>query len=254
MLNRVPKDQFVGPAKALSDLVSLGLHDRDGIHHGNDHHYLTCGASAMNVISAALQRAGIIPGAVLDFGSGAGRVTRWLRAAAPEARIFVTDLRPDDLAFCTSAFGAISFPGGIHVDELISPAQYDLIWVGSVLTHLSEPTCEALTRKLMSWLNPTGVLVMSFHGRFVLARAAVFEHYGIQEGWDEIVTDLDAKGFGYADCPNQSGYGISISTLAWMTRLVERIPDARLVLLEERAWDGHHDVVAIQKRPVLEGL
>ena len=38
-------------------------------------------ASAINAIAAAAEQAGIVPGAVPDFGSGAGRVTRWLHAA-----------------------------------------------------------------------------------------------------------------------------------------------------------------------------
>jgi hypothetical protein len=61
--------------------VRLDLQEGDAMYAGNDRHYLFCGASALNVILSALRLAELTdPAAVLDFGSGAGRVTRWLRA------------------------------------------------------------------------------------------------------------------------------------------------------------------------------
>ena len=220
----------------------------------NDVHYLTCGASALNVIVSAVEIAGALPASILDFGSGAGRVTRWLRAAYPKAGIWVTDIREDDLAFCKRTLGAKPFLSGTNVGVLASPSSFDLIWVGSVVTHLSEDASEALTRKLASWLNPGGLLIMSMHGRFALARAPKFDYYAITSGWDKLMEGLVSRGFGYADYPNQVGYGISMNTLAWASRLVEGIDGARLILLSERAWDGHHDVVALQMRSVTKGL
>jgi SAM-dependent methyltransferase len=254
VLAQIDETHFSGFARKAHGAVTPALHDRDGMYSGNDHHYLTCGASALNVISSSVEIAGTTPAKILDFGAGAGRVTRWLRAAFPKASIWATDIRKDDLAFCKKAFSVETFPSGIDVAALVAPTTYDLIWVGSVLTHLSEDTSEALTRKLVSWLNPGGILVMSLHGRFALARAPQFGYYGLTSGWDKLMADLVSRGFGYADYPNQVGYGISMNTLAWASRLVEKIDGARLILLSERAWDGHHDVVALQMRPVGEGL
>ena len=50
------------------------------MHEGNDAHYLLCGASALTALHAACLLAGKQPRSILDFGAGAGRVTRWLRA------------------------------------------------------------------------------------------------------------------------------------------------------------------------------
>ncbi len=253
MLTLPEAGAFTGLAGSVAGSVSLKLHEADGMFTGNSRHYLTCGASALNVIGAAVERAGIRPRSILDFGAGAGRVTRWLRAAYPEAQISATEIRAEVLAFCEQEFKADTFQSSVVVEELSAPRLYDLIWVGSVVTHLPEDTSERLVRKLLSWLEPDGVLVTSFHGRFVEARAASFD-YGIRSGWDKLVEDLRTRGFGYADYAGQPGYGISICTQCWVTSLVERLPGARLVLLCERGWDGHQDVVGIQNRSVTEGL
>ncbi|MFC4170116.1 class I SAM-dependent methyltransferase [Teichococcus aestuarii] len=239
------------PAALLLGQVSRELSPEDGMFHGNAEHYLSCGASAYNVISAALDLSGVRPRSMLDFGAGAGRVTRWLRAGHPQAAIATTDIRPRDIAFCQAAFGTRSWLSGIDIDRLSAPETYDLIWVGSVITHLSEENSLRLMRKLFSWLNPLGLLVVSLHGRFVQHRAAQFDHYGVGAGrWADIERDYAARGFGYADYPGQEGYGISLCSPAWMAAAAERVAGARVVLFSERAWDGHHDVVALQNRPV----
>ncbi len=71
---------IVDPAAACYDRVNLELYSGDAMYAGNDRHYLECGASALQVVLAALQLGRhTTPGSILDFGSGAGRVTRWLR-------------------------------------------------------------------------------------------------------------------------------------------------------------------------------
>ena len=218
-------------------------------------HYFSCGASALNVINAAVALAELTSvQSVLDFGSGAGRVTRWLRAAYPQAALTVADLRGQDLAFCATEFGAQTWVAGTVVADLVAPGTYDLIWVGSVLTHLSEGQSMALTRKLLSFLDPNGLLVMSVHGRFAHGNATRAGMYGVDAAWPAIEQAYAATGYGYADYPGQDGYGISLTKPSWTARFVEAMPDVRLVLLSERAWDGHHDIVALQNTPAAKNV
>jgi SAM-dependent methyltransferase len=140
------------------------------------------------------------------------------------------------------------------VAALNSTNTYDLIWAGSVLTHLPEAVSKDLIHRLFSWLRPTGVLVMSFHGRFAAMRGPQFGSYGLEIEWSALLIELATKGFAYADYPNQKGYGISLSTLGWITSQVQRLEEARLVLLAERAWDDHQDVFGFQLRSISEAL
>ena len=252
VLDRASALRLRPPARGAHAKVSLKVAEHDAMYAGNGVHYLECGASALSVIHAATVLAGTRPGAILDFGSGAGRVTRWLRAHWPQARITATDLRGDDLAFCEAEFGCATFLSATDIGALKAPQRYDVIWAGSVLTHLSAPAAEALLVKLLSWTRPEGIVVASLHGRFVTGRGAAHEFYGLgEERWAALQAGYrDGAAYGYADYAQTPGYGISIARPAWAAAVAERLEGARLVLLGERLWDDHHDVVALQRRPI----
>jgi trans-aconitate methyltransferase len=146
--------------------VSLRLHSDDAMYQDNTSHYLSVGASALNLIRGVQFIAGIPDlRRILDFGSGAGRVTRWLHAAYPGAALEVADVRAGDLEFCAETFGAKTWNSGIDIDAMQAPGTYDLIWAGSVITHLSETKAGTLLGKLAEWLAVGGIALVSFHGR-----------------------------------------------------------------------------------------
>jgi hypothetical protein len=232
----------------LTSKVNLEIAADDGMYQGNDRHYLSCGASALNVIMAALHLAGASdPATLLDFGAGAGRVTRWLRAAFPSAAIDACDLREQDMEFCRKQFDARTWISGVSINSLRAPGTYDLIWLGSVATHLSPGNTISMFEKMLSWTNVGGLVIMSFHGRLALRRQNSGEFRYIHDaGWDGIKAGYADAGYGYSDYEAQSGYGISVTKLSWIAGLIEGRTDASLVALSEAAWDGHHDVVAVQ--------
>ncbi len=238
-------------ARVNTDVAS---HDAmfDFTNGGNREHYFSCGASALSCLlhATGLSRLGE-PGRLLDFGCGAGRVTRWLRAAFPGAQIHGCDVRAQDLEFVRKRFAATTWVSGTDVDALSAPASYDVIWVGSVFTHLSAQSSVLLFEKLMTWLTPGGILVFSVHGRFVLHRANAGNNiYGVGDRWLNVVQGYQTVGFGYGDYASEfgfgPGYGISLSKSGWWLDLIESRAGTRLSCLTERAWDNHHDVIAVQ--------
>jgi hypothetical protein len=187
------------------------------------------------------------PVTILDFGAGAGRVTRWLRAAFPSAAIDACDLREQDMEFCGKQFNARTWISGEGIDSLRAPGTYDVIWLGSVATHLSSGKTISMLEKMLSWANAGGLVVMSFHGRLALRRQNTGEFRYIHDaGWEVIKAAQSKTGYGYSDYEGQSGYGISVTKLSWTAGLIEGRSDARLVTLSEAAWDGHHDILAVQ--------
>jgi hypothetical protein len=234
--------------RPFADSLNLNIARDDEMYDGNDAHYLSCGASALNSIFAASQLAEVSPHAILDFGAGAGRVLRWIRAAFPTAHLGATDLREQDMAFCRDQFQAQAWESGVDIAALKAPGSYDVIWVSSVLTHLSAENCGRLVDKLMSWTNPGGLLIMSTHGRTALLPQNHENGYTLEAGdWRDVQNQYAASGFGYADYPDEAGYGVSLTKLSWWGALVERMPCARMVLLSEGMLGAHQDVVAIQK-------
>ena len=235
--------------RTYADKVDLRITSDDGME-SNDVHYLLVGASALDAIIAAVRLGGRPdPARVLDFGSGAGRVTRWLKAAYPAAQLCCCDLRSQDVAFCSDVFQADAWVSGTDVAALDFKGCYDLIWMGSVLTHLDESVSRRLIDRAMEALNPGGLLVATTMAR--AARAIQDENPIFLEGagWPTVKRGYDETGYGYVDYDGQQGYGLSLSRPAWVTDLATRYSGRRLVMFSERIWDNLQDVFALQVEP-----
>jgi SAM-dependent methyltransferase len=218
----------------------------------NYKHYFYVGSSALSVISAALIL-GNNPKieSVLDFACGSGRVTRWLKAGFPNAQVVASDLREDSLQFIQKHLGAECWLSSEDISMLEPPAKFDLIWCGSLLTHLSEKNSTEVINKLSDWLNPAGVAVFSTHGRGVISRNIDGVQKSLNdETFSEVVESMKNAGYGYADYPGRDGIGFSLSKLEWVTQLISKLPDVRVLMAGECLWANHQDVVAIQKRSI----
>jgi hypothetical protein len=228
------------------DLV-LSLHADDAMYWGNATHYLSAGASAIDIING-VQSIASVPDfkSILDFGSGAGRVTRWLRAAYPQSIITAADIRAEDLDFVAATFKALTWNPGIDFTDMEPPGQYDLIWAGSVLTHLSISNTRLLLEKVMQWSNVGGIAVLSFHGRSAYSWRRKLKYID-HDLLPPIEEQYEATGFGYSNYRGQSSYGISFCTPAWMVAQTATIENCRVISISERVWDNHHDIIALQR-------
>ena len=75
------------------------------------------------------------------------------------------------------------------------PLSFDLIWAGSVMTHLSAEVTTNLLRRFASWLNPGGLAVAaSMHGPHVRQRLADGVFYIQPDRVLEIMSGYDRSG------------------------------------------------------------
>src|SRR5579859_3947897 len=122
--------------------------------------YLAIGRSAIHVIDSALTAThSPEPLDILDLPCGHGRVMRHLRHRFPEARIVGCDLLRSGVDFCADRYGATGVystkdPASIPVEGL-----FDLVWVGSLLTHLDAPLWRPFLDFLAFRLSPSGMLI-----------------------------------------------------------------------------------------------
>lgn len=215
--------------------------------------YLGTGVSALDAIRRTLDAAGsrAAPRRILDFGCGHGRVLRVLKAAFPDAALTACDLDPSAVEFCARAFGADPVVSSNCLSEVRIDGSFDLVWSGSLLTHVDQAAWRDALSLFGSLLADSGVLAFSTAGpssaRMLRAGEVV---YGLKPGQVEsLLGQFDRSGFGYVDYPRQEGYGISLATPAWVARTVEAVGGLQLLSHEERTWDTHQDVVAAVPGP-----
>ncbi len=217
---------------------------------GGEEHYFGVGRSALEVIRLAMLAAKREDfRKVLDLPCGHGRVLRALKAAFPQAHLTACDLNRAGVDFCVEEFGATGDYSDPDPAAIRLPGGYDLIWSGGLLTHLDAVRCVEFLKLFARLLEPGGVFVATTYGRHVAARLRAGTHtYKLApESLPGVVAQYDAGGFGHADYPGRSGYGLSVNTPEWLLGKASEIPGLRVAMFSERFWDGCQDVIACVK-------
>ena len=207
--------------------------------------YFRGGSSALRAIRLALLAARApAPRRILDLPSGYGRVTRFLRAQWPDAEIVACDLIEEGARFCAERFGAIPITSTVDPDHLDIPGTFDVIWVGSLVTHLPASGWDGWLRCFERVSHPGTLLLFSVAGRFIEHMMANGALYSLRpDDAAEVVEQARATGFGYADYADQPGYGISLSRADWVVRELLARNLWRLDSYAERALNDHQDIV-----------
>ena len=227
--------------RAISPTDTMMGADYDG--------YFRQGASALTAIETVI--GDLEPGTILDLPCGHGRVARYLAARWPTADLFVSDLDEPGMQFCAETFSATALPSTERFEEIDFGRTFDLIFVGSLITHLSADRTEAFLGFVGRHLSPRGVAVVTSHGEFAAGRMTVGRDtdksvYGLAlQDQADVLHLYFAENYGYRDYPGSTGYGISLVHRDWLTSAVER----QGMILESfrgHAWDTHQDVAAMR--------
>lgn len=214
----------------------LGL-DEDPVH------YSTVGQSALRCIRMAMLLTGRTDlERILDLPSGHGRVTRVLRAAYPGAEIVVSDILKDGIDFCASQFKAVPVLSNTNIDLIPDMGKFDLIFVGSLFTHLNASQIHKFLLKFKSMLSYASLLLFSTHGHHVASL------YRENKKYPSILTSYDKTGFGYEDYANTKGYGNTLSSISWVVNKLAEIGGLKLLYYWEQGWDNYQDMIAVTPR------
>jgi SAM-dependent methyltransferase len=243
------------------DGVIYEVSPRDHMYSGYDPDeragYFSHGRTALDCIRVALiasqkER----PQSILDLPSGHGRVLRFLKAEYPEAQLAACDIDQEAVDFCAQTFGAAAVYGHEHPAEIEVEARFDLIWCGSLLTHLDSPKWVEFFDFFESVLGPGGILIFTTCGRNIAARLSEEETgKGLMSEADRrelILRGFEEEGFGYCDYHMEGvmrdslslpeNFGISAAQPSWVCRMIEGRPGLQLVTYTENRW-GAQDVV-----------
>jgi SAM-dependent methyltransferase len=225
--------------------------------------YLRIGRAGLRCVRLALLAGQAQPPkAVLDLPSGYGRVLRFLQAAFPQAEMVACDIRQDAIQFCEITFGVKGVIGHENPDRIELPADhFDVIWCGSLLTHIEVAEQEKFLRLFERVLRPQGIAVFTTTGRLV-AEGRVRKRNApltfTEDQLPQVLADYDTSGFGFAETLSlkqgayRAKYGDCLISPSWMcAKLNEIVPKMQLLLYTEGGWGPRtawaQDCIAIQK-------
>jgi SAM-dependent methyltransferase len=200
--------------------------------------YFERGQGALRSIEAAIESADrLLPRAaarsfdrILDFACGRGRVLRVLKAAFPDSELTACDIDTDAVDFCADVFGAVPLYSHEDPSRIETDATFDLIWCGSLFSHLAADRWPGFLEFFEHRLRPWGLLVFSASGRYHVT--------------EETAADFARGGYVFQDHGAGSGWGTAVASPAWVCRRLETRPGLRLIGYAERAWNQKQDVVA----------
>jgi SAM-dependent methyltransferase len=227
---------------------STEIHPDDHMWNTGQDWYFSVGECALRVVTFAVNMSWLPRvTSILDLPCGHGRVARHLRSGCPEAQMYVCDIDPSGVDFCAETFNGIGIHSQVELTEVTLPI-VDVIWVGSLFTHVDMVRTKRWLTYLAEHLTPHGVLVASFHGHWSVEMQKTSPMIDA-ESWDLILKSYQETGFGYAPYRDfdMGDYGVSLTRPGVVCDLVSAIPGVRLIGYMERGWADNHDVVMVTR-------
>ncbi len=244
------------PPKPVYESAVLGLkvnaeiHPDDEMYASAPAHYFVWGDVTVQLIERAMALAGVgEPRSILDLPCGHGRVLRAFRARYPDAELGACDILRDGVEFCTRTFGATPVyaeDGGTRIEL---PNAYDVIWCGSLLTHLNASRWPWFLKLFEDHLTDRGVLVFTTHGTKIVEMIQDGREFWLPDQ-GRLVDDFTQTGFAYQDYVGQQGYGISLSAAGWVARTVTRNTGLTVLAHWHHGWHNSQDAVVCVRGPV----
>jgi trans-aconitate methyltransferase len=227
--------------------LETAIHWKDGMYIPFEgRHYLEVGISALRCVERGLAESGSRRpvNAILDLPSGYGRVIRFLRVRFPGARITASEIDRDMLNFCQRKFAADMLLSNADLSKVTGGGAYDLIWCGSLFTHIDKDASTELLRFFYSHLSDGGTCLFSAHGEHSVQLLRDREEtYGLtSEAITKLLAEFHASGYGYADYKHYAQYGISVVSRKCMVEMASNAGNWRETTFIPQGWDHHHDV------------
>lgn len=241
---------FEAAARAYSAYKSSGIvdeiHANDTMARGDQKSfYFKVGDDAIRVIFSALTLTWKqSPKRVLDMPCGHGRVARHLQAAFPDARLFVSDLDEEGTMFCADRFNAEPVVSKPNLTEVAFPANLDLIWIGSLFTHIDRKRTISWLTHLSTFLSEKGLIVATFKG---MSQRELRNAGNVD--YSELWRTFDETGFGYTVYPGfeDQDYGTTLVRPSAILTFAEKIPCTRIINYTERGWANRQDVLVLSR-------
>jgi SAM-dependent methyltransferase len=152
---------------------------------------------------------------VMDFASGYGRLTRLLEQRLRPEQIWVSDIYADAMAWQAKAFGVNTVVSAPDPDAVAHAGTHDIVFVGSLFSHLPTGLFERWLQRLYAMVAPGGVLAFSVHDMGFLPAGEAPDPSGLSFHRTSESGSLD-----------YDIYGMSYVTEAYVAAAVASLPGA----------------------------
>lgn len=185
---------------------------------------------------------------ILDFGSGYGRVSRFLPHLFPNANLFASEVKTSSLRFLQDQFGLQPLGQNAYVSAGAWPSQ-DIVLALSVFTHLPKELFTSWLRQLFDLLSPGGALVFTFKDMAInrkhLGRVKRFfrsRHFVFLKSSEDVL-------FPFLEEANQKveEYGVSFVSRHFLTQQANSL-GARLVFVNYALTQGQEAAILIKPK------
>ena len=221
----------------------------------DEDHYYNVGLSGLKQILLSLSSAQKDKSeikTILDFPSGWGRELRFIKAYFPDADITAGEIEESALSFCRDQFGVNIILSHAEFAQIPMSKKFDLIWCGSLITHLDKTSTINLINFFYDALNDDGILSFTTQGRYAQYLLDTEKYlYNLEKAEIETLKQqYDLTGYGHVNYKGRKDYGISLIKPAWIIELLEKNKNWTIILYNEKGYDDHQDVITCLKRPV----
>lgn len=223
--------------------VTGPVHPADQMFSGSHpEHYQKVGEQGLELIRDAWREIQGAPDGtprVLDFGCGFGRVLRHLSDLGP-VLLVAADRQRAAVDFCQHFLDVEGI--WLRPGRPLSGGPYDLVWAGSVFTHLPPVSFVDHLQELLDCCRKGGVVLITTHGAGCLDHSDLYPVPLPEAG--RARARLNKEGILHIGYPWEPGYGVTLVDPHWVIRTAS--PRGTLLWHRERGWDGHQDVFCFQ--------
>jgi hypothetical protein len=165
------------------------------------------------------------------------------------------ELQHDASRFCARAFGARAVFSRDPLWTVDAGENYDLLWSGSLLTHVDSDYWPPILAYFRDRLAPGGTVVFSTHGELPIALLAgeptavaklgpLVGDYGLEGRGGTVAEVAKRTGFAFFRYPGAEDlpWGLSLSTPDWVRGTIATVGGLEFVRHVACGWFDHHDV------------
>lgn len=208
------------------------------------HSYMSTGLNGFNLIQRILRSANDhveLKGNILDFASGYGRVTRFLAGYYKPGQVYTSDIKPAAVDYQVERMGVKGFYSDYDPFSLKVNEKFEVIFVGSLFSHLNRDLYKNWLIQLLAMVEPRGLIIFSVHDISLYPGETTEEHIYVEDNEDAPFLFVENK------ITSKDKYGTSFASEKFISELLALInPDATYVRYP-KGFGGLQDVYVVTK-------